>query len=53
MSRSRPGETVNYEDVRDQIEQKLLGERVDKLLDAWLKETRSRTKIKFREEAFK
>jgi hypothetical protein len=37
---------------RQEIEEKLLGDRVNQALNDWLKETRSRTKIEFRKEAF-
>ena len=45
-------ETVGIEDYRDQIEQKLIEERVVKDLDAWLAEARKRTEVVFHEEAF-
>ncbi len=41
-----------FDDVRGQIEEILRGERVDRLLDQWLQETKARTRIVFIEEAF-
>jgi peptidyl-prolyl cis-trans isomerase SurA len=49
---AHPGEPVSLEDYRDQIEERLAGERVDKDMDAWLKQARDRTEIVFHEEAF-
>jgi hypothetical protein len=43
---------VTLEDYRDRIEQAISGERADKEMEAWLKEARSRTKIRFHDEAF-
>ncbi len=52
LDKSRSRQEVDLEDYREQIEQKLAEERVDRDLDAWLKEARSRTKIEFRQEVF-
>lgn len=49
---AHPGQTVDIEDYRDQIEQKLTGQRVDQAVDTWLKEARRRTEIVFHEEVF-
>jgi hypothetical protein len=46
------GKQVSVEDFRDRIEQAITGERADRELDLWLKETRSRARIEFRPEAF-
>jgi len=42
-----------FEEVRGRIEEILIGERVDKLLDDWLKEARARTRIEVREEVLR
>jgi hypothetical protein len=42
---------VNFEDVREKIQEKLVGERVDQQLDAWLKQAKARTQVEFRWEA--
>jgi Na+-transporting NADH:ubiquinone oxidoreductase subunit NqrC len=44
--------TEQFEKHRAEIEKKLVGDRVDQALEAWLKEARGRTKIEFRPEAF-
>jgi hypothetical protein len=44
---------VALENYRDLIEEKLIGEQVDRELDAWLEETRKRTEIVFHEEVFR
>ncbi len=48
---AHPKETVTLEDYRDDIEETLAGQRADKELDNWLKETRQRTEIVYHEEA--
>ena len=49
---AHPGDPVDIKDYRDQIEEKLAGERVDREIDAWLREARKRTEIFFHEETF-
>jgi hypothetical protein len=49
---AHPDEPVSLEDYRNQIEEKLAGERVDREIDAWLQEARKRTEIVFHPEAF-
>jgi peptidyl-prolyl cis-trans isomerase SurA len=49
---AHPGEPVSLEDYRDEIDNKLSGERVDKETDTWLKQARQRTEIVYHEEAF-
>ena len=51
--RSRNGQKITYEDLKDQIEREIVGERVNQELEVWLKAARSRTRVKFHEEAFK
>jgi hypothetical protein len=49
---AHPGEPVTMDDYRDKIEEALTGQRADRELDSWLKETRKRTEIVFHEELF-
>jgi hypothetical protein len=42
----------DFEEVRDQCEEALAAQLVDKRLDAWLADTRSRSRIAYIEEAF-
>ncbi len=53
VRRQHPEQAVALEDFRDQIEHTLTGVRADKELDHWLKQTRSRTHIEYREDIFK
>jgi hypothetical protein len=41
-----------FEEVRREIEENLRAERVDRLVDDWLKEAKDRIRIEFKEEAF-
>jgi hypothetical protein len=52
LRKSNPGATLSVDDYREQIEQALIGERVDKASDAWLKEAREHTRIEFRASVF-
>ena len=49
LKKAHPGEQFSVIDYREQVEQALIAERVDKASDAWLKEARERTRIEFRE----
>ena len=49
---AHPGEPVTLDDYRDKIAETLTGQRADRELDNWLKETRKRTEIVFHEELF-
>ena len=49
---AHPGEPVTLDDYRDKIEETLTGQRADRELDNWLKETRKRTETVFHEELF-
>jgi parvulin-like peptidyl-prolyl isomerase len=49
---AHPGQTVDLDDYRDQIEQTLAGKRADQQLDAWLKEARKRVEITYHDEVF-
>ncbi len=42
----------SFEDVRDQCEQAVAGQLVDKRVDAWLAEARGRSRILYEEDAF-
>jgi hypothetical protein len=44
---------VVLEDYRDQIEETLTGKRVDREVDAWLKEARKRNEIVIHEDALR
>ena len=48
---AHPGEPVVLEDYRSQVEEKLSGQRVDKEVDTWLKESRKRNQIVIHEDA--
>jgi len=49
---ANPGQTPSLAQYRDEIEQKLAGDKVDQELDAWLQAARRRTQIVFHPEAF-
>jgi hypothetical protein len=49
---AHPGRPASFEDYRDQVEETLAGQRVDRELDKWLAEARARTEIVYHEEAF-
>ncbi len=46
------GSAPEFDEVRDQISDALRGERVNRLLDEWLKDAKSRTRIEYKPEAF-
>jgi hypothetical protein len=48
---AHPNETPKLEDYRDQIEQTLIGQKVDHDMDAWLQAARRRTQIVYHQEA--
>jgi parvulin-like peptidyl-prolyl isomerase len=50
---AHPGEPIALEDYRDQIEATLSGKRVDREMDAWLREARKRNEIVIHEDALK
>lgn len=41
------------DETRDQIEETLIEQRVDKQLDEWIRDARKRTQVQIREEAFR
>jgi len=47
-----PGKRPKFEDLRDQIRETLINQRVDQELDDWLAATRKRTRVVFHVEAF-
>lgn len=49
---AHPGQPLSIEDYRSEIEQKLVGEKVDQDIDRWLQQVRKRTEIVFHPEAF-
>ena len=49
---AHPGQEVNQEDYREQIEETLAGKRADQQLDIWLKEARKRVEIVYHDEVF-
>lgn len=51
--RRKPGTPVpEIDDARDEIEQRLLETKIDRAMDAWIRETRAQTRVQFFEEAF-
>jgi hypothetical protein len=49
---AHPGQAPSMEEYRGEIEQKLIGEKVDQETDLWLQQARKRTEIVFHPEAF-
>lgn len=52
LKRAQPGATHSLNDYRPQVQEALIGERIDTASDAWLKEVRNRTRIEFRPQVF-
>ena len=52
LKKAHPGTEFALDDYREQVEQALIGEMVDKASDTWLKGARDRTRIEFRAAAF-
>jgi len=52
LKKTHPGVEFSLSDYREQVEQALIDERVDKASDAWLKEARNHTRIQFRAAVF-
>lgn len=48
---AHPGQTIKLEDYRGQIEEKLIGQKVDQEMDRWMQAARRRTQIVYHEEA--
>jgi len=49
---AHPGQPVTLDQYRDQIEEKLIGDQVDKQMSTWLANARQRSDVVFHEEAF-
>ena len=49
---AHPGQPVNLDDFRDQIEEKLTGQQVDRQLTSWLNNSRKRSEVVIHPEAF-
>jgi hypothetical protein len=49
---AHPGQPVNLDDFRDQIEEKLTGQQVDRQLTSWLNNARKRSEVVIHPEAF-
>lgn len=50
---AHPGQPVVLDEYRDQIEEKLIGDRVDEQMNTWLAGVRRRSDVVFHEEAFR
>jgi peptidyl-prolyl cis-trans isomerase SurA len=46
------GPVPSFDEAKTQVEQALIADRVDQLVETWLKEARARTHIEFMEKAF-
>jgi hypothetical protein len=49
---AHPGEPVTLDQYREQIEEKLTGDQVDKQMNAWLENARQRSEVVVHQEAF-
>jgi hypothetical protein len=52
LKKTPTGQQLSLDDYRSEMEEALIGERVDKAADAWLKEARARTHIEYRKDVF-
>jgi|ERR1035437_1402288 peptidyl-prolyl cis-trans isomerase SurA len=50
---AHPGQPIALEEYRDRIEQTIAGQRADREMNTWLKESRNRTGIVFHDEVFR
>lgn len=50
---AHPGQAVRLEDYRDQIEEKLIGQKVDQEMDRWMVAARKRNQIVYHPEALR
>jgi peptidyl-prolyl cis-trans isomerase SurA len=48
---AHPGQAVTIEEYRDRIEEKLIGEEVDRQMNSWLENARQRSTVVYHEEA--
>lgn len=51
--KTHTGPDPTFDELRSQCEDKMTAERVDARVETWLKEARSRTRIRFEEDAFR
>jgi len=49
---AHPGQPVTLDEYRDQIDEKLTGDQVDKQLSAWLQRAKERSQVTYHPEAF-
>jgi hypothetical protein len=52
LRKAQPTGEFSLNDYRSQVQEGLVGERIDKASDIWLKEARTRTHIEFRPDVF-
>lgn len=52
LKKTPNGQQLSLDDYHSEMEEALIGERVDKAADAWLKVARARTRIEYRKEVF-
>jgi peptidyl-prolyl cis-trans isomerase SurA len=52
LKKAKPGGSFSLNDYRSQVQEALIGERMDKASDAWLKQAKERTRIEFRADVF-
>jgi peptidyl-prolyl cis-trans isomerase SurA len=52
LKKAKPSGEFSLNDYRSQVQEALIGERMDLASDAWLKEARQRTRIEFRADVF-
>lgn len=52
LQKAHPEQKFSLDDYRPQIEEALIGERLDKAADAWLKEAHARTRVDYRAAVF-
>jgi hypothetical protein len=52
LKKAQPEGTFSLNDYRSQVQEGLIGERIDTASDAWMKQVRNRTRIEFRPQVF-
>jgi peptidyl-prolyl cis-trans isomerase SurA len=52
LKKANPAAEVSLDDYREEVEEALIGDRVDKASDTWLREARDHTRIDFRANVF-
>jgi peptidyl-prolyl cis-trans isomerase SurA len=53
LKKARPGENFSLDDFREQAEDALIDERIDRESDQWIKEMKARTRIVYRPDIFR